>query len=1131
MSQAAYWINGQPAEPATFYEWACDPARSVVVEACAGAGKTWMLVSRILRALLDGVPPEQILAITFTRKAAGEMRERLREWLDELSAAPADHQIEQLLLRGVSPQDAPRMQQALVALQTQWLSGGQGVGLYTIHSWFAQLVKAAPLEVLAELGLPPELALLEDVEELWDELWARFLKRIDQCAHSEDEGASVHATSFDVMLREVGAHNLGEWLRASLNQRTEISLAAGAGVLIDSVPSAQRWHEAWASWERPEQALADPALMQRFKVLASSLGALSDRAKAQSAAQGLVQALEEQDLSRRATLLCKALLTDDGSPRKQLIKTPDQAPELAWAQEWLVMLGQALQQQAAHEHHVHMVLLSQLLFTEYARLKQERGLCDMSDLEMAASRLLSDPVLSGWVQERLDSRIRLLLMDEFQDTSPLQWQALRTWLSSYAGAGGGRSGQAPLTVFLVGDPKQSIYRFRRADPRVFAAARSFVTDTLGGALLACDHTRRNATAVIDALNQVMLPAAQEGLMTGYRAHTTGAQTAGQVRVLAMAQAAEHSTEAAAEAGADASHDDWRDSLTEPRVQKLAGARELEAEQVAQAVVSLLRDVADDGGRPAVKASDIFVLARKRAPLLEVARALERHGIAHQAPTDTLLAEVPEVRDVLALMDVLVSPQHNLSLAQALKSALFGATDDDLMVLAEQARLGRTSWWHALMSMEDWTTSQISPALTSARACLSQWAVYAQVLPPHDLLSRVVHDADLRARLVARLPSSRRAQAVMHVEALMQAALAMDAGRDATPYRFIRALRRSTVKVPARAASDAVQLLTIHGAKGLEAKVVFLVDTQPTRTQSDTYALAVDWPQHLSHPACVAFVRSATRPPPSLVDLMNTEQHEQLREHFNALYVAMTRAKEHLIVSRAPWGRSADASPHTWWQRMVDSGAIQPDVVWNPDVLGALTHAGDEGAAQAETLLWPDLPDVPPRPASRPTVADEGDEGHLKALGETVHRALEWLTTLPVSARREAMVSQAVQQAAQACELPRALHAQALAQVVQVLHAPALQPWLDPAQCSWAGNEVALHHQGELLRLDRLVARAQDGARHWWVIDYKLGHRPQAQEAYRQQLRRYVAAVSALQPGEVVRAAFITGQGEWVPWED
>jgi ATP-dependent helicase/nuclease subunit A len=110
--------------------------------------------------------------------------------------------------------------------------------------------------------------------------------------------------------------------------------------------------------------------------------------------------------------------------------------------------------------------------------------------------MLSDPVLSGWVQQRLDARVRHLLVDEFQDTNPLQWQALHAWLSGYAGAGGGN---AP-GVFIVGDPKQSIYRFRRAEPQVLRAAERFVVEGLGGAALSCDHTHRNAPAVLGAVN-------------------------------------------------------------------------------------------------------------------------------------------------------------------------------------------------------------------------------------------------------------------------------------------------------------------------------------------------------------------------------------------------------------------------------------------------------------------------------------------------------------------------------------------------------------------------------------------------------------------------------------------------------
>jgi ATP-dependent exoDNAse (exonuclease V) beta subunit len=149
-----------------------------------------------------------------------------------------------------------------------------------------------------------------------------------------------------------------------------------------------------------------------------------------------------------------------------------------------------------------MVRLGRALLAALADYKRAQGLADMADLERVALVLLRDGELSGWVQERLDARVAHLLIDEFQDTSPLQWHALHGWLSGYAGAGRRRSGQRPPGVFIVGDPKQSIYRFRRAEPRVFEAAATFVREGLGGSVLACDHTRRNASPVIEAINGV-----------------------------------------------------------------------------------------------------------------------------------------------------------------------------------------------------------------------------------------------------------------------------------------------------------------------------------------------------------------------------------------------------------------------------------------------------------------------------------------------------------------------------------------------------------------------------------------------------------------------------------------------------
>src|SRR5439155_422468 len=202
-------------------------------------------------------------------------------------------------------------------------------------------------------------------------------------------------------------------------------------------------------------------------------------------------------------------------------------------------------------------------------------------------------------------------------TSPLQWHALQSWLSGYAGAGGGASGQRPPGVFLVGDPKQSIYRFRGAEPRVFAAATRFVCDALDGSALACDHTRRNAPAV-------------------------------------------------------------------------------------------------------------------------VAAALEREQIAHSAVEDTTLASTPEAQDLIAVLDAIVSPAHTLSLARALRSPLFGASDHDLLELSAAAlAAGDRDWWRALAAM-----ARPGPVLERARRLLQGWRSAAAELPPHDLLDRIVHQGAL-----------------------------------------------------------------------------------------------------------------------------------------------------------------------------------------------------------------------------------------------------------------------------------------------------------------------------------------------------------------------------------------------------
>ncbi|MCE4557725.1 UvrD-helicase domain-containing protein [Roseateles cellulosilyticus] len=1066
-TQFAYYADGQRIPRERFYAIACDPARSSIVEACAGAGKTWMLVSRILRALLAGAEPQQIVAITFTRKAAGEMRERLAQWLGEFARASEPAQRQALVDRGLGLEHAERLRPRLARLQAELLRGGRGVEVRTFHGWFSQLLRAAPLSLLTDLGISPELQLVEDEAELMPTLWRRF--------HAAVLGDAELLADFQALTLARGRHNLREWLMAAFAKRVELGLAEVHGVLAGSVPA-------------PVQDPAErfEALAPDIAALARELGAVSG-AKAQTAAAELIAAGSLSEVQA-------ALFTEKGmgSPRK-LGKVCDDLPLWRRVTAELEALRADVEQQAAAEQHAAMYRLGLRLVAEFEALKRQRGLVDMNDLERGALALLAQPELAGWVQQRLDSQVRHLLIDEFQDTSPLQWQALHGWLSAYAGAGGGTG----LSVFIVGDPKQSIYRFRRAEPRVFVAARDFVVGGLGGASLACDHTRRNAPEVLAAVNGAL-----DGVLEGFRPHTTEGTPGSDV--LAGLWLLDGPPGEKAEREVDPLA--WRPSLTEPRHEPEFERREAEAQRVAACIAGLL------AARPELRPGQIFALARKREPLRQLSTALTAAGIPHAAPEETPLAEAPAVRDLLALLDALASPGHDLSLAQALASPLFGIGDDELLSLAAAA--GRIAyldapaaerprpWWAAVQ-----TLPCPSPALARAQRLLAEWQAAATRSTPHELLDRIVHEGELLPRLLASSPPTEAGARVQSVQALLRAALDLDGGRYAQLYGFVRALRSRPLTWGAAPGEDGVQLLTIHGAKGLEADVVVLLDAEAASPKAETYGLLLDWPVGQPAPRRAAFFGSEAKPPPSLAGLVAEEQSARQREEFNALYVALTRARRTLIVSRTPARRPQDC----WWSRLAPLGQPWPLPL-------------QEGAVgEAPAPRWRPLPAW--QGERQPLPVRAADNARAAQVGEALHRVLEWASHPGQTQPLDVLLAGS----SQAFGLDAAGREQLARSAGAILSSSEARPFFDPEQLLWAGNEVPVTVTGGEGRIDRLVHRRATATEPaaWWVLDYKLGLTPEAVQAYHEQLRGYVAAVQALQPGEPVRAALISGTGRVV----
>ncbi|MDP3204493.1 MAG: UvrD-helicase domain-containing protein [Hydrogenophaga sp.] len=1108
---AAYRIDGAPVSREAFYALACDPARSIAVEACAGAGKTWMLVSRILRALLDGCAPQDILAITFTKKAAGEMRKRLGEELSRWADLTDTELMDVLRQRGLSTADAEGRVAEARSLHARVTALGRPVQVRTFHSWFAALLRGAPLSVLQELQLPVQYELLEDDTQAVEQVWPRFYGALAASASDRQDFVDAVGTH--------GRFQTQQALRKALQKRVEFALADAAGVVQTSVDAMADQFPEFTGFNDPLQWLVEHA--PTHSSLSAAAIALGQASAVTFAAKGVE--LEKALTGRNGAGVIDALLTQKNEPRKFSDKLAG-IEQVRAAQDLAMRVLAARSQHQAWLHHQRMARLTRVLLTSFAALKHERGWVDMNDVESAARRLLGDAELSGWLQQRLDARVRHVLIDEFQDTNPLQWQALYGWLSAYAGAG---PGEAPC-VFLVGDPKQSIYRFRRAEPQVFKAAQAFVVQGLAGALLSCDHTRRCAPAVVDALNSSMLAAVQAGeYSSDFRQHTTESHEPGEV--VALPQVPRNARERDG-AVADAA---WRDSLVTPRVLLEDTMSALEARQAADWIAGEVHS-----GR--LSPDGLMVLARRRERLAWMFEALRERGIASEQPEKLDLCESPAVQDVVALLDALVSTRHDLSLARALKSPLFGWGDDALAWMARlqqnwtvlpgaDAQPVKPSWWTVLQRFADLPEQErvglpsvpqpLAQAFSTAATRLLRYRQWVQSLPPHDALSAIYGDGDVLARFAQAVPASQRAGVLAQLRDLLANALAQDGGRFLTSYRFVRALKAGGIKATPTHNSGAVRLLTIHGAKGLEAHTVLMLDTDTGSSRPESMGVLIDWPGEAPVPRRFVFLASEKNPPACAASALALEQQARSLEELNALYVALTRAESRLVISSfEPYSRPTGTT--SWYERLLP--LTQP--LEKPPQTSMRASADPAGADTFSLLALPTLIDVastaPPEPVE-PLAADD----ERTRIGLALHRLLQWH---PTPARGFDWTNAHTQAVAREFALNPAQAAQAQTMARRIVRGEAAWAW-DDGVVDTSGNEVDIFHAGELLRLDRLVRRSDTG--EWWVLDFKSAENPEQQQDLLTKMQRYRQAVQAARSGAKVRLAFINLHGRLIELQD
>jgi len=416
------------------------------------------------------------------------------------------------------------------------------------------------------------------------------------------------------------------------------------------------------------------------------------------------------------------------------------------------------------------------------------------------------------------------------------------------------------------------------------------------------------------------------------------------------------------------------------------------------------------------------------------------------------------------------------------------------------------------------------ALCAAAERMRLYQTWAQTLPPHDALSAIFDHGDVLARFAQAEPASQRAAVLAQLRDLLAQSLAVDGGRFLTPYRFVRALKAGGLKATASHTPGAVRLLTIHGAKGLEAHTVLLLDTATTASRPETMGVLVDWPSELPQPRRFLFLASEKTPPACAVELLQTEQQARALEELNVLYVALTRAESRLVISSFEPHKPGSAP--SWYTRLQPLAQAEPAATATEPALSA-QGGSDDGVfrlAQLPALARPVAKQEPVTTALR-SPADSDADDEPRRFGLALHRLLQWYPT-PLAGFAWGEVHRRAVAAEFGLSPERAQAAQAMAECM--VCGEAAWAW-DPNRVAHWGNEVALVHQGESLRLDRLVhTRAQPGeVATWWVLDFKTTAYTERQPELLAQMRGYREAVSAAYPGALVRLAFINADGRLI----
>ncbi len=934
---------------------AARPKHSTWLAANAGSGKTRVLTDRVARLLLEKVQPQHVLCLTYTKAAASEMQNRLFKRLGEWAMLSDNKLRKQLLDLGVPGSVSDEDLRNARTLFARAIETPGGLKIQTIHSFCSSLLRRFPLEA----RVSPQFAEMEDraaallraeiVQDLADGLEAPVIRRV---AH--------HFTGEDF-----------ESLTASIvHQRASLQTPLGPDeclTLFDLDPGFD------------EEALQSLVFLGgEDELLRDVIAALETGKSSDAKAAAKLRLIGQMDLSSLPMLedvfLFGASAKSPFGAKIGSFPTKDLRESLGALLPQLENLmrrvedarNRRLSLSAARKTHA-LQDFARIFLPAYEARKQQMGWLDFDDLILKARDLLTDPAVAAWVLYRLDGGIDHILVDEAQDTSPAQWKVIELLAQEFTSGSGARS-QVERTIFVVGDKKQSIYSFQGADPGEFDrmqaefAARLATTERPLNEM-ELQFSFRSSHAILSLVDEVFKGREASGFHTGSEHRAFKDKMPGRVDLWPVVDKT-----------GEEEDDDWAAPVDRLGVKHHTV---LLAERIARQIRAMIdrketipAEVGHSGDynmRP-VSEGDFLILVQRRSDLFaEIIRACKEQGLAIAGADRLKVGAELAVRDLAALMSFLAMPEDSYSLAVALKSPLFGWNEQNLFDFANDRK--EKHLWETFRHRQD-DIPEVMEVLNDLRG-------KADYLRPYDLIERILTRHDGRRKLLARLG----AEAEDGINAFLSQALAYERSAIPSLIGFLQWMETDELEIKRQmdSAGDRIRVMTVHGAKGLEAPIVILPDTGKRNVQLRDEVLADD--------GQVMWRTGSGQMPDRMQAARDKRIAAEEAERDRLLYVAMTRAEKWLIVAAAGDLGSDGAS---WYDKigkaMERMGAGPQDFPFGPGL--RLSH-GDWGGdiiaaptrAEAQEVALPDWARIAAAAAEpmAKTLSPSTDLGGAKAL--------------------------------------------------------------------------------------------------------------------------------------------------------